>query len=1207
MERSGSFRRIDNTDTENLTRPGGGRAETVRKRSLVRPERRRLDPDHPQFHYHTASQLPGVNVYPSSTGHDPHAQTIPPIPEDATYNGDIEEGGGLAHTTSFRSTRDLHRDASRRTLRTGPEPNAPTEAQVVADDDNEAANTGADDAFDFAAMEVTAPYMPKEKGISLWAAYCKTLTCFIRPWMMKPFGMKTPERQMAWREKIGLISVILLVGTFVGYLTFGFTESVCNNNQVRIHFSSIPNNNLVVSGAVYDVGQYYHPSVLGFQSSVILYPPVNAGGKDASFMFQNVNGNCLDLITPKDDSSIPHDGNKVAWYFPCQIINPNNMTLVPTASILQDNNTKVYNGWGCHTHNSARDVLYNSRNHTADVYYTWDDLNSTDSNLVVYNGDVLNLDYLGLLYSDDLDYPRQFDELRNDNSIRGQDITQRMAHGADRKVAMCLREIAKVGVIDTEPIGCIASKVVLYVSLVFIVGLVALKFVLACYFRFFIARRQGASEMTNKEFLEREQQIEDWGENIYSPGPYTEPVGIKERRSGIMEKLTQPKGAAAEAKTAKRITMSVQNPSMSTSKVVPGGSIYSQPLFRQSAMYPSSAMSFNNDSPLMAANTAYRGAEPEAISLNDMAPPYPPRQDTGTPTSFAYSEPFGNDRAVGPVGGDEEYLVPQPPVDYQPFGFPLAHAMCLVTAYSESVEGLRTTLDSIATTDYPNSHKLITIICDGLIKGSGNDMSTPEICLSMMTDFAEEPDQVGAYSYVSVVSGAKRHNMAKVYAGFYKYDNSTVPIEKQQRVPVICIVKCGTPEEAGAAKPGNRGKRDSQIILMSFLQRIMFDERMTELEFEIFNGIRSVTGIAPDFYEVMLMVDADTKVYPDSITHMIGEMVRDPLIIGLCGETKIANKRDTWVTAIQVFEYFISHHQAKAFESVFGNVTCLPGCFSMYRIKAPKGMDGYWLPILCNPDIVERYADNVIDTLHKKNLLLLGEDRYLSTLMLRTFPSRKMVFVPKAACKTIVPDKFKVLLSQRRRWINSTIHNLMELVLVRDLCGVFIISMQFVVFIDLVSTLVLPAAISFTIYIIIIAIVKKPTPVLSLVLLALILGLPGLLIVVTASRASYILWMLIYLMALPVWNFVLPMYAYWKFDDFSWGETRTIEGGDKGGHDEVNGEFDASHIQMKRWREFQETRATQAYDPYGTGAKSSLDTYSQLDTTPSGTPSLRSS
>ena len=139
----------------------------------------------------------------------------------------------------------------------------------------------------------------------------------------------------------------------------------------------------------------------------------------------------------------------------------------------------------------------------------------------------------------------------------------------------------------------------------------------------------------------------------------------------------------------------------------------------------------------------------------------------------------------------------------------------------------------------------------------------------------------------------------------------------------------------------------------------------------------------------------------------------------------------------------------KAFESMFGGATCLPGCFSMYRIKAPKGDSGYWVPILANPDIVEHYSENIVDTLHKKNLLLLGEDRFLTTLMLKTFPKRKNVFCPQAVCKTVVPDTFGVLLSQRRRWINSTIHNLAELLLVRDLCGTFCFSMQFVVGMEL--------------------------------------------------------------------------------------------------------------------------------------------------------------
>lgn len=292
-----------------------------------------------------------------------------------------------------------------------------------------------------------------------------------------------------------------------------------------------------------------------------------------------------------------------------------------------------------------------------------------------------------------------------------------------------------------------------------------------------------------------------------------------------------------------------------------------------------------------------------------------------------------------------------------------------------------------------------------------------------------------------------------------------------------------------------------------------------------------------------------------------------------------------------MFEYYISHHLTKAFESVFGGVTCLPGCFSMYRIKTPKGQTGYWVPILANPDIVEHYSENVVDTLHKKNLLLLGEDRYLSTLMLKTFPKRKMIFCPQAVCKTIVPDTFRVLLSQRRRWINSTIHNLAELLLVRDLCGTFCFSMQFVVFMELAGTLVLPAAISFTVYLIVITIVNATKgdaqqTIIPLVLLGIILGLPGLLIVVTTRKVAYLGWMLIYLASLPVWNFILPAYAFWHFDDFSWGSTRKVAGEDKAEkHGDKDGEFDSSHIVMKRWAEFERDRRWRSA---GTSSRNSI-------------------
>jgi len=499
--------------------------------------------------------------------------------------------------------------------------------------------------------------------------------------------------------------------------------------------------------------------------------------------------------------------------------------------------------------------------------------------------------------------------------------------------------------------------------------------------------------------------------------------------------------------------------------------------------------------------------------------------------------------------------------------------MMLVTCYSEGYDEISATLTSLAETSYPNSHKLIVLIADGMITGSGQTQSTPEICLSLLEqdEAVQGKGEPEAFSYVAIADGQKRHNMARVYAGHYRNPGG----EGGKRCPMVVIVKCGTPEEAAGPKAGNRGKRDSQLILMGFLSKVMFNERMTPLEFDLFRKMHGIMSVTPDNFEVLVMVDADTKVYPDCVDRMVSVMEHDPRVMGLCGETKIANKTESWVTAIQVFEYYISHHLAKAFESIFGGVTCLPGCFCAYRIKAPKGQNDFWVPILANPAVVEAYAENVLSTLHQKNLLLLGEDRFLSTLMLRTFPKRKMVFVPAARCKTVVPSQFTVLLSQRRRWINSTVHNLLELLFVRDLCGIFCFSMQFVIFMELIGTLVLPAAIAFTIYLCISSLLGQPatTP---LILLAVILGLPAILIVFTTRKLIYVLWMAIYLCSLPIWNFVLPVYAFWHFDDFTWGQTRVVAGEIKGdAHGNKEGEFDHSQIVMKRWDEYERDRRRQ--------------------------------
>ncbi len=72
----------------------------------------------------------------------------------------------------------------------------------------------------------------------------------------------------------------------------------------------------------------------------------------------------------------------------------------------------------------------------------------------------------------------------------------------------------------------------------------------------------------------------------------------------------------------------------------------------------------------------------------------------------------------------------------------------------------------------------------------------------------------------------------------------------------VAVVKVGKPTET--SKPGNRGKRYSQVLLLQYLNRVHFDAPMSPLELEIYHQMRNVIGIDPTFYEYIFQVDADT-------------------------------------------------------------------------------------------------------------------------------------------------------------------------------------------------------------------------------------------------------------------------------------------------------------------------------------------------------------
>ncbi|KAL2047445.1 hypothetical protein ABVK25_011517 [Lepraria finkii] len=480
--------------------------------------------------------------------------------------------------------------------------------------------------------------------------------------------------------------------------------------------------------------------------------------------------------------------------------------------------------------------------------------------------------------------------------------------------------------------------------------------------------------------------------------------------------------------------------------------------------------------------------------------------------------------------------------------------ICQVPAYTEDEDSLRRAIDSAARMKYDDKRKLLVIVCDGMIIGQGNDRPTPRIVLDILgVNETVDPEPL---SFESLGEGMKQHNMGKVYSGLYEVQGHIVPF--------LVVVKIGKPSEV--SRPGNRGKRDSQLVIMRFLNRVHYNHPMSPLELEMHHQIRNIIGVNPTFYEFMLQIDADTVVAPDSASRMVAAFLHDTRLIGICGETALSNAKSSFTTMIQVYEYYISHNLTKAFESLFGSVTCLPGCFTMYRIRAAETGK----PLFVSREIVEAYSEIRVDTLHMKNLLHLGEDRFLTTLLLKHHPKYKTKYTFNAHAWTIAPDTWSVFMSQRRRWINSTVHNLAELIPLQQLCGFCCFSMRFIVFLDLLSTIVQPVIVAYIVYLLVlVGLNSNVVPLTAFVLLGAIYGLQAI-IFILRRKWEMIGWMILYILAIPIFSLGLPLYSFWHMDDFSWGNTRVVMG-EKGKQIVISdeGKFDPASIPHKKWEEYQ--------------------------------------
>ena len=181
--------------------------------------------------------------------------------------------------------------------------------------------------------------------------------------------------------------------------------------------------------------------------------------------------------------------------------------------------------------------------------------------------EVLNLKLLTLLPKANFNLPPNglIDQItRNISHYSGKDLTHIVAsHQQDesslswKTEANCLLETIKVGEVDTKSLGCIASDIVLYASLIVILGVIFVKFFLAVIFGWFLSFKLGSfsteRKATYRERMRRDLEIEDWTTGIHVPAeairptsynrvqsPYSSPLNKKRSLIPTKSRFTQP-------------------------------------------------------------------------------------------------------------------------------------------------------------------------------------------------------------------------------------------------------------------------------------------------------------------------------------------------------------------------------------------------------------------------------------------------------------------------------------------------------------------------------------------------------------------------------------------------------------------------------------------------------------------------------------------
>ncbi|KAL3268213.1 hypothetical protein HHI36_007337 [Cryptolaemus montrouzieri] len=160
----------------------------------------------------------------------------------------------------------------------------------------------------------------------------------------------------------------------------------------------------------------------------------------------------------------------------------------------------------------------------------------------------------------------------------------------------------------------------------------------------------------------------------------------------------------------------------------------------------------------------------------------------------------------------------------------------------------------------------------------------------------------------------------------------------------------------------------------------------------------------------ILALDGDIDFKPEAVHLLMEYMKKNKKLGAACGRIHpVGSGAIAWY---QVFEYAVGHWLQKATEHVIGCVLCSPGCFSLFRSE-----------VLMQDRVMCKYTTEATEARHRVQYDQ-GEDRWLCTLILQA--GYRVEYAAASDSYTHCPEGFNEFYNQRRRWIPSTMANIID-------------------------------------------------------------------------------------------------------------------------------------------------------------------------------------